>query len=350
MTLSTRTFSFALLASCTLLALGTVLTNIVIDPQYLFRLGIVQAHPNPNERYRRFHEYERDARQVDGLLFSTSRGTAFDTHAMAQAMGLNNVASFAVPAGAMTDHLPFLKHVLRDKAAHGERIRKVLLLLDPDFFGTRPWTNSNLDSFLPPEVSGESSLRFWLRYLLALQYKSWREGLAAAGWIGKPRTSSNAVDATVAPLQLDRVRVVEAVQGKASRRDTAAVQIEDPAERIRRISRSRKPFLDAQMADLERFIRLCQQSGLELTVAINPLTRANASGYEAGRLEETIARINQLTDVWDFSAPAWLADDLSHWTDLSHFKSEIAVLMLQRMFSTNEVPAEFGRFRPRTAR
>ncbi len=93
-------------------------------------------------------------------------------------MGLNDVASFAVPAGAMTDHLPFLQHVLRDKAAHGERIRKVLLLLDPDFFGTRPWTNSNLDSFLPPEISGESRLRFWLRYLLALQYKSWREGLA----------------------------------------------------------------------------------------------------------------------------------------------------------------------------
>ena len=60
---------------------------------------------------------------------------------MAKLIGLNSVASFAVPAGAMSDHLPFLQHVLRDKAAHGERIRNVLLLLDPDFFGTRPWTN-----------------------------------------------------------------------------------------------------------------------------------------------------------------------------------------------------------------
>jgi hypothetical protein len=54
--------------------------------------------------------------------------------------------------------------------------------------------------------------------------------------------------------------------------------------------------------------------------------------------------------VWDFSAPTWLADALSHWNDLSHFKREIAVLMLQRMFSTAELPAGFGRFKPRTAR
>ena len=78
MTLSTRTFALGLMAGCGLLFLCTVLTNIVIDPQYVFRLGIVEAHPNPNERYQRFHEYKRDARKVDGLLFSTSRGTAFD--------------------------------------------------------------------------------------------------------------------------------------------------------------------------------------------------------------------------------------------------------------------------------
>ena len=104
------------------------------------------------------------------------------------------------------------------------------------------------------------------------------------------------------------------------------------------------------MADLERFIRLCQQHGLELTVAINPLTRANASGYVPGHLDDTIARINQLTDVWDFSAPEWLANDLSHWNDLSHFKSGIAALMLQRMFYEQSVPVEFGRFRSRTTK
>ena len=58
-------------------------------------------------------------------------------------------------------------------------------------------------------------------------------------------------------------------------------------QRLERMSRSRKPFLEAQIADLERFVRLCQQNGIELTVAINPLTRANASGYVPGRLEDT---------------------------------------------------------------
>ena len=50
-----------------------------------------------------------------------------------------------------------------------------------------------------------------------------------------------------------------------------------------------------------------------------------------------------------FQAPAWLADDLSHWMDLSHFKREIADLMLQRMFSTETLSsADFGTYRTKT--
>ncbi len=304
MTISTRTFSFALLAGCALLLLGTMLANVIIDPQYVFRLGIVEAHPNPNERYRRFLEYQRDARRVDGLLFSTSRGTAFDMPATAKLMGLDAVASFAVPAGAMPDHFPFLQHVLRDKAAHGEKVRKVLLLLDPDFFGTRPWTNSNLDSFLPPEISGESKLRFWLRYLLALQFKGWRESLVAAGWIGKPKTSL--LDKIVEPL-LDRVR------SRKLRRTRPRNVTRPPAGRgspatARAHEAVAKAVSRGTDGRLERFIRPVQP---ESTASSSPSpsipspapTRRSYVGPATWTTRSS--QINQLTDVWDFSAPEW---------------------------------------------
>ena len=47
-------------------------------------------------------------------------------------------------------------------------------MVDVDHFGKAAWTNSNLDSFLPPAVSGEHPARFWWRYLTAFQFRVWR--------------------------------------------------------------------------------------------------------------------------------------------------------------------------------
>ena len=79
-----------------------------------------------------------------------------------------------MPTGMMTDHLPALQYVLRDKAARGETIKAVLLLIDIDFFGKPPLTNVNIDSFLPPELSGDHPARFWWRYLTVFQFRMWR--------------------------------------------------------------------------------------------------------------------------------------------------------------------------------
>ncbi|MDQ8726502.1 hypothetical protein [Bradyrhizobium sp. LHD-71] len=278
--------------------------------------------------------YKLRAVETDGLLFSNSRGKAFDTNAVALALGAKHVASFAVSAGAITDHLPFLKYILSDQAAHGGKIQKVLLLLDADFFGTRPWTNLNLDSFLPPEVSGESGLRFWLRYLFAVQFKGWRESI----------TSTARRDLTATPnVRLASLDGPPTGLVAAGGQPAQAEEAPTP-ERLSRISKSHKPFLNEQLRDLDEFVQLCRRKDIQLTIALNPLTRVNSSTYEPGRLEDTIASINEITDLWDFTAPEWLAEDLAHWLDVSHFRPEIAQVMLDRMFA-NAGPSDFGRFR-----
>ena len=42
---------------------------------------------------------------------------------VAEKIGARAVAKFDVTAGMITDHLPALEYVLRDKAARGEKIR-----------------------------------------------------------------------------------------------------------------------------------------------------------------------------------------------------------------------------------
>ena len=118
----------------------------------------------------------------------------------------------------------------------------------------------------------------------------------------------------------------------------------DLASRIRRERLSTKPSLEAQLRELAKFVSLCRQNDIRLTVAINPLHKQNQQGYVGGHLQDMVARIAAITDVWDFEAPAWLESDPAHWFEISHFKPEIADLMLRRMYADGAgVPEGFGR-------
>ena len=171
-----RSFSWALIVGFELLLAGTVFANVFIDPQGVF--GGEAAHrQNPNWRYLEFRHFQRDASQIDGLVLASSRGRSFDDDHLAGLSGNRQILNFSVPYGLVTDYLPFLQYVMRDKKERGEHLKSVLLLLDLDLFGQAPWTNTNIDAFLPPALSGESTFRFWWRYLTVYQYGNWRDGL-----------------------------------------------------------------------------------------------------------------------------------------------------------------------------
>lgn len=358
MTMSARTFCFGFIGAVAVIVAAIVAANVVIDPEEMFQTNLLAAHSSPNTRYQKFRAYQRDADGVDGLFFASSRGGVFDTQSIATLAGAQRFASFSVIAGAITDHVEFLEYILRDKAARGERIKQVLLLLDTDLFGTSSWTNRNLDSFMPPEVSGESSFRFWMRYLVSVQTTNWRESirqsreraprppvaldrpdrrirLAANGLIGRLLLSDDGERRKDPPPGL------QLVSGDTPSAPTTA---SDLSGRIRRERISSKPFLDEQLRQLARFVAICRHNDIRLTVAINPLNRQNQQQYVPGHLQEMAARIAAVTDVWDFEAPGWLESDPAHWFEISHFKPEIAELMLRRMYANGAgVPDGFGR-------
>ena len=80
----------------------------------------------------------------------------------------------------ITDHLPVLERAIRDKAARGERLKQVFLLLDVDLLGERPSTNRNPQTHLHPDLTGEDPVRFWVRYLTAIQFRAWRDDVRRA--------------------------------------------------------------------------------------------------------------------------------------------------------------------------
>ena len=169
-----RTFACALLVGAFALLGATMAINVALDPQYVFGTPLRSDDENANYRYHRLRQYQAQRERVDGLVFASSRGKAFDADLVAQKTGAARVAKFDVTAAMITDHLPALEYVLRDKAERGKKLRAVLLLIDVDSFGKLPSTNVNIDSFLPPELTGEHPARFWWRYLTVFQFRMWR--------------------------------------------------------------------------------------------------------------------------------------------------------------------------------
>ena len=205
--MSPHAFALCFVVILAALLAGTMTANVAIDPEAVFGTHGDAPRVNANSRYTRFVAYRDGNARPDGVLFASSRGTGFDPAALARALGVNGIANFSVNYGMVTDHLPVLEYLIREKAARGERLRSVLLMVDVDHFGKAPWTNSNLDGFLPPAVSGEHPARFWWRYLTAFQFRVWRT--TVGGEAGRRAEAPRLVHAAIIPpLALPELRTV----------------------------------------------------------------------------------------------------------------------------------------------
>jgi hypothetical protein len=325
--MQTRTFALAVVGAAFALLLGTMVANVAIDPEAVFGTHPGSVRVNSNSRYLRYLEY-RDAREhPDGAIFASSRGNGFERADLARALGVPSVANFSFTYGMISDHLPTLEYLLRDKAARGGQLKAVLLMLDVDHFGKVPWTNINLDGFLPPEISGEHPARFWWRYLTAFQLRVW--------------------SATVRQVPGRRVAAPPTVMTAAMLPRVALPDL--PLLRPAALAGRQhdivlRPQLEAHLAMLGQFAALCRQHGVRLTVITSPLNRVNAQDYDPAELARVTARIATVVPVWDFGAPGWLSDRGELWQDPSHFTPEVARMMLGRIFGSSGRP-DFGTLR-----
>jgi len=337
--LHSRTFVLALLAGALALLAGTMAINFTLDPQYVFGTPLTRLDDNANYRYHRVREYQAKRDRVDGLLFASSRGRAFDPGPVAQKIGATAVAKFDVTGGMITDHLPALEYVLRDQASRGRRIRTALLLIDVDSFGKLPGTNVNIDSFLPPELSGEHPARFWWRYLTVFQFRMWR-GIIAHRMRGGDQ-------AAVAPRfpRFGIHRLVTAGFGPPALIAPAAL-IMHAADDVPAAGLlvNTRPNLAAHLGLVARFVALCRDNGVQLTVATTPMRADAMSLYDPADLRDVVQHLSEIVPIWDFAAPAWLATDIRYWDDSSHFKPIVGEMMLDRM-SGSSAPMDFGTLR-----
>jgi len=344
--MATRTFSLILITGGFLLFASTMAANVLLDPEGVFGTDLFPHSVNWNERNDSLRRYKQNSSATDGLLFSSSRGSYLDSDLLATNMGVTHLLSLAVSYGMLTDHLPILEYILRDKAARGQRIKAILLLIDLDFFGKQPWTNSNINSFLSPELTGESPIRYWWRYLTAFQFRLWRDVVRSELASRRERSVTSAVNPVGPAEAAERVDKVGSTPNPAAGVRPGALDAL-ALQGFRRSWNSLRPDLENQLSKLERFVSLCRDNGVQVTIATSPMIRENLDLHEPGMIDALAERISKIVPLWDFNSPPLIASRREYWVDVSHFDSSVGKMMIGRMFGDGDVdvPAGFGRLK-----
>jgi len=336
-----RAYALALGGGAALLFLTVAATNLLIDPQGVFNTAVLPI-VETNTRYTRFLDYQTSADSYDGLLFGSSRAGAIPREDLSRRTGVK-FANFAVEYGLITDHLPVLEYVIKEKTAKHLSLKTVFLLLDLDFFGDRPHTNESLRFLLPPEVNGERYARFWWRNLTGIQYQAWSLAISNAWRIRHSDNPSATMEiltryvAAAGSTQAAAAEIAEPPKPQEGDRPTAIIRIPDRLD------------FQNQYRLLERFVALCRAHNVSLIVATSPLSREWALDFDPEDLRQVADIVSGVVPLWDFTDPKGLSDDPAAWVDRWHFREPVGRLMLDRIFGA-EMPAgwqDFGRRRPR---
>jgi hypothetical protein len=344
-----RTYAIALSAFGLGLFLAVAAANLIIDPIGVLGTRLLGRSLNNNGRYFTLAEYESHADRYDALAFGSSRLAGIPLEELSEQFNSVRFAYFGVDGGGLTDHLAVLKYVLH---RHPATIKHVFILLDADGFGHRPFTNESLSYAMPPALSGENPIRFWWRNLTAIQFKVWasaiREGFASNSSAGQPSTLE-----ARPPQTMPGAAVVGALTERPAAQPSS-LEARPPqtgtavAEKL-----TEQPLYPQHLALWGQFVDLCRDNGIELIVAISPLSRIFAANYDAADLSTAIDDIVRLAPAWDFTGDDFVADDPRLWNDVSHFGREVGSMMIDRM-SGRQVPAAWSNFgqlrtRPRLA-
>jgi hypothetical protein len=338
-----RTYALGLVGAAATLFLAVAGANLLIDPAGIFGTSPLPRHTaNANERYLSFAAFKAGEARYDGLLFGSSRARAIPLEDLERVLGTTNVASFAVNGGVLADHVPVLDYVVRNPPAGRRVVRAVFVLLDADGIGDRPPTNFGPATYLPPELTGESRIRFWWKNLTGLTVMLWQSAVREAfGPAERPRRRESRLPWDTAKSALGAALSMAAqaqALGPAALPPRKTIGLERIAER--------RQYQD----DVERWRRivaLCRSASIKLVAAFGPLRRENLERYED--VERVVADFSAIAPVWDFTRFDRLADDRTLWEDESHYDPRVSRLMLSRIAGEPLPPGweNLGRLRSR---
>jgi hypothetical protein len=337
---------FLLVMSLTLGAFAlTAATNLIVDPYGLWKIKELRGfNAAKSERRKQAHLFKTfDLRRpLPPVLVIGSSRTAYGIDPEHPALErLGGAYNAAIPGGHLTVVRSFLELAL---AANPGRVETVIFGADFFDFGEKSFA-------MLPATFSERRMRpdrplvdDVLTALLTL------DALSAS-----VRTvRSNRRDPDYQPFYANGQFTAIDMRKRAERRGmihrfrgSLDLYLNHP-ERLGSFEWSEDAF-----KEFENIVRICEQSGVELRAFVPPTHAAHLEAIYARDLWEQFEawkrRIASVTPFWDFSGynrvtMEPMAETMSNYWDISHYRSGVGDLVLSRMFDgEGAIPADgFG--------
>lgn len=196
---------------------------------------------------------------------------------------------------------------------------------------------SGLSYSLPPEVTGENAVVYYLKYL----FSDPRESVRKLRSFKKDTYMTQSFDVFNAETGSydKKVRDAERISDLASYLESYPVFASYPQGK-RQINRD---AMAGTMESIGNIRRLCEERGIDLTVAAGPVYADYMAYFEPEQVKEFYCALAEVTPFWDFSYSS-VSFEPRYFYDETHFRNSVGVMAAARMAGDESVyvPDDFG--------
>lgn len=104
------------------------------------------------------------------------------------------------------------------------------------------------------------------------------------------------------------------------------------------------PAVDECVQSIARMKQMCEKAGATFTFVVSPMYETDLDIYCGQDLFDFFEKLAEVTDFWDFSGYHSVASEPRYFYDTTHYRNNVGVMMLAKMFADEEayVPSDFG--------
>lgn len=190
---------------------------------------------------------------------------------------------------------------------------------------------------LHAKVSGESKLKFYLKYLLL-----------------NPSYGYDKLQG-LAERQIDSFEYAQFIpeNGVYNKVKRDAEDVNNLGQYMDRNKAAFAPFgkmepiaLDNNVESLKRMKQYCDERGISFRLITGATSEQELKSYNLDDLKKYWVKIAEVTDFWDFSGYTGVSGDPRYFYDTMHYRNSLGAMMLGYIFEDVNayVPADFGHY------
>ncbi len=327
--MSYRKFNLIILASALTFVLLLVLTNLVIDPFYIFRTPFFKIQYQVNDRYAKISFLKRHWGQYNGLIMGSSRMFFTEPAMLDRYIPGARFYNFSTLGATTYEHMLHIKYLL----SNGYPLKHLYIGLDVEAaLDLKAHNDSDSLVMLHPDISGKNPITFYWSFLTILPEKDIKQKLRKNFYNDNPRDYAIEIDGAL--------HSKKTVEGSANL-PQHLFALPDKLG-VGKVKNS--PAMEDSLKALQDIVDLCRQYNVNLTIFASPFHISAVPTFVSDNYYVFLKRLASITSFWDFGGYNSVTANNMDYMDPSHYTPAVSRLIAARIFGdkSTPVPRDFG--------